>query len=147
MCARKTWTVQDEDAYRGPFNQRTAAPVLVVGNYWDPATNYDDAVSSAALLPNSRLLSSDSWGHTAYGTSACVTGAVDEYLLRGTLPAKGTVCVGDVQPFQPAPEETQRRAATQTRTERAPTELSEVAKLGPPAAGEPKLLPPVVALR
>ncbi|MEV6490696.1 alpha/beta hydrolase, partial [Actinoplanes sp. NPDC051633] len=28
MCARKTWTVQDEDAYRGPFNKRTAAPVL-----------------------------------------------------------------------------------------------------------------------
>ena len=30
------------------------------------------AVSTAALLPESRLLSSDSWGHTAYGTSACV---------------------------------------------------------------------------
>jgi pimeloyl-ACP methyl ester carboxylesterase len=146
QCARKTWTVEDEDAYRGPFNRRTEAPVLVVGNYWDPATNYNDAVSSAALLPNSRLLSSDSWGHTAYGTSECVTGAVDEYLLRGTLPARDTLCVGDVQPFQPLPEETRRGVATQTRTDRAPAELTEVAKLGPPA-GEPKLLPPVVALR
>jgi pimeloyl-ACP methyl ester carboxylesterase len=147
MCARDTWTVGDEDAYRGPFNRRTEAPVLVVGNYWDPATNYNDAVSSAALLPNSRLLSSDSWGHTAYGTSACVNNAVDEYLLRGTLPAEGTACVGDIQPYQPQPEETLRGAATENRTERAPTELSEVAKLDPPAAGEPKLLPPVVALR
>jgi hypothetical protein len=52
-----------------------------------------------------------------------------------------------VQPFQPLPEQTRRGAATQTRTERAPVELSEVAKLDPPAAGEPKLLPPVVPLR
>ena len=51
------------------------------------------------MLPNSRLLSSDSWGHTAYGTSACVTDAVDRYLLTRRVPAAGTTCVGDVQPF------------------------------------------------
>lgn len=143
MCARNSWTVQDEDAYRGPFNRRTSAPVLVVGNYWDPATNYNDAVSSAALLPNSRLLSSDSWGHTAYGTSACVTGAVDQYLLRGVLPAKGAVCVGDVQPF--ATSQDQRRTADAARTQRPATTLSGVAEQGLPAAGDPKQLPPVVA--
>jgi pimeloyl-ACP methyl ester carboxylesterase len=142
-CATNTWTVQDEDAYRGPFNRRTAEPVLVVGNYWDPATNYNSAVSSAALLPNSRLLSSDSWGHTAYGTSPCVTGAVDQYLLTGTLPVVGTVCVGDLQPFQ-----TQAKAkAVRGRAERAPTKLAEIAKLDPATAGDAKLLPPVVPLR
>ena len=94
QCARNSWTVRDEDAYTGPFNRRTAAPVLVVGNYWDPATNYEEAVSSAKLLPNSRLLSSTNWGHTAYGTSACATTAIDNYLLKGTLPAKGKVCRG-----------------------------------------------------
>ncbi|MFB9238532.1 alpha/beta fold hydrolase [Plantactinospora siamensis] len=99
ICARATWTVRDEDAYTGPFDRWTAAPVLVVGDYWDPATNYAGAVSAAALLPNSRLLSSDSWGHTAYGTSECVTGAVDAYLLSGTLPETLAVCVGDIQPF------------------------------------------------
>ena len=98
-CASRTWTVRDEDAYLGPFTARTANPVLVVGNYWDPATNYDGAVAAAALLPTSRLLSSDSWGHTAYGTSACVTGAVDTYLLTREVPAVGTTCTGDVQPF------------------------------------------------
>ena len=98
-CASSTWTVRDEDAYTGPFTRRTAAPVLVVGNYWDPATNYEGAVAAAGLLPRSSLLSSDSWGHTAYGTSACVTDAVDAYLLTGQTPAAGTVCTGDVQPF------------------------------------------------
>ncbi|MEV6032836.1 alpha/beta fold hydrolase [Nonomuraea sp. NPDC052116] len=67
-CAGSTWTVRDEDAYTGPFDRRTAAPVLVVGSFWDPATNYAGAVSTSRLLPNSRLLSSDNWGHTAYGS-------------------------------------------------------------------------------
>ncbi|MEH1099227.1 alpha/beta hydrolase [Micromonospora sp. CPCC 205561] len=137
-CARKTWTVRDSDAHTGPFNRRTAAPVLVVGNYWDPATNYRGAVSSARLLPNSRLLSSDSWGHTAYGTSACVTGAVDAYLLRGALPANGKVCVGDVQPFA-AP------AADPASTRRAESSKDALAAEGAPGRGEPKRLPPVVA--
>ncbi|WP_067499096.1 alpha/beta hydrolase [Actinoplanes sp. TFC3] len=99
FCAGKTWTVQDEDAYRGPFTRRTSAPVLFVGNDFDPATSYRQAVSAAKLLPGSRLLSSDNWGHTAYGTSACVTSAVDRYLLRGALPAAGTVCHSVSQPF------------------------------------------------
>jgi pimeloyl-ACP methyl ester carboxylesterase len=99
QCARKTWTVRDEDAYTGPWNRRTAAPVLFVGTWWDPATNYDDAVSASKRLPNGRLLSNTNWGHTSYGTSACATGAIDKYLLTGALPAKGTVCKGAYQPF------------------------------------------------
>ncbi|MEV4641036.1 alpha/beta hydrolase [Actinoplanes sp. NPDC049548] len=99
QCASDTWTVRDEDAYVGPFNRRTIAPVLVVGSYWDPATNYREAVSSAKLLPNSRLLTSDNWGHTAYGTGTCVTRAIDSYLLRVTLPAAGTICRSPMQPF------------------------------------------------
>jgi pimeloyl-ACP methyl ester carboxylesterase len=143
QCAGKTWTVQDEDAYRGPFNRRTAATVLVVGSYWDPATNYAEAVSSARLLPNSRLLSSDNWGHTAYGTGACATGTIDRYLLKGTLPAKGTVCRGVEQPFtlplvteDPA-DEPLIPVATK----------ADVAALGLPAAGEPKILPPIAGRR
>ncbi|PZG22201.1 peptidase S33 family protein [Micromonospora craterilacus] len=136
-CARDTWTVRDEDRYTGPFNRRTANPVLVVGNYWDPATNYKGAVASAKLLPNSRLLSSDSWGHTAYGTSACTTRAVDAYLLRLTLPKKGKVCVGDIQPFEDLLEP---EAAV-----RADSSKSDLAAQGAPRRGAPKQLPPVVA--
>jgi pimeloyl-ACP methyl ester carboxylesterase len=99
QCARNTWTVRDEDAYTGPWTTRTAAPVLVVGTKWDPATNYDDAVSASQRLPNARLLSNTNWGHTSYGSSTCADNAVDAYLLKGTLPARGTLCEGEYQPF------------------------------------------------
>ncbi len=102
QCARNTWTTQDEDVYRGPFDHRTAAPVLVVGDLWDPATSYDSAVKVARMLPNSRLVTSDSWGHGALLTSACVDNAVFDYLIDPLAPApKTTLCRGDVQPFAP----------------------------------------------
>ncbi len=97
QCARKYWTAADEDRYRGSFSRHTA-PVLIVGNYQDPATAYTAAVSTHRRMPNSWLLSSDSWGHTAYRTSQCVTGQVDAYLLDGTKPAEA-VCQGDYVPF------------------------------------------------
>jgi pimeloyl-ACP methyl ester carboxylesterase len=132
-CARSSWTVRDEDAYQGPWTKRTSGPVLVIGNYWDPATNYSEAVAVGKLLPNSRLLSSDSWGHTAYGTSACATGAMDAFLLTQALPRKGAVCRGDVQPFQ-AVSSTARVAAAAAGIKVAG---------GRPPAGSPKVLPPV----
>ncbi|BFU44533.1 alpha/beta hydrolase [Krasilnikovia sp. MM14-A1004] len=140
-CARNDWTVRDEDAYTGPFNRRTAHPVLVVGSYWDPATNYRDAVKAADLLPNSRLLSSDNWGHTAYGTSACATGYVDRYLLYRDLPKAGTVCEGDAQPFTTPIEQGEKSGLASFDLSTATPE--QVVAHGLPAPGEPKLLPPV----
>ncbi|GAA2520980.1 alpha/beta hydrolase [Pilimelia columellifera] len=107
-CATSVWKAKDEDAYRGPFDRVTAGPVLVVGNTWDPVTHPANAVAIATLLPNSRMLGSDSWGHTAYGTSRCVTRAIDHYLVTGAtdtvprpdaLPPPGLVCMGDRQPY------------------------------------------------
>ncbi|MBA3251448.1 MAG: alpha/beta fold hydrolase [Geodermatophilaceae bacterium] len=91
-----------EDRYTGPWTARTSGPVLVVGNYFDPATNYRGAVVNSQLLPNSRLLSYAGWGHTAYGLSECATAAMDAYLLDGTLPARGTVCPANPNPFEAA---------------------------------------------
>ena len=105
FCAQNAFSAQDEDRYRGSFTRRTVKPLLSVGNYWDPATRYESAVKAARLSPNSRLLSSDSWGHLAYGSSECVTSACGAYLVRLKLPAEGTVCVGDVQPFGDVEEE------------------------------------------
>jgi pimeloyl-ACP methyl ester carboxylesterase len=99
-CASSTWSVTAEDSYRGEFTHTTSAPVLVVGNYWDPATNYAGAVKAASLLPNSTLISSNSWGHTAYGTSNCVTKAVNTYLITGKAPTSTLKCTGDSQPFR-----------------------------------------------
>lgn len=101
-CAERTWTARDEDAYTGPLGADTAHPVLVLGSRWDPATPEDGARALAALLPGSRVVSSDSWGHTSFGTSACVTDAVTAYLLTLRMPARGTECTGDVQPFADA---------------------------------------------
>jgi pimeloyl-ACP methyl ester carboxylesterase len=97
-CAR--WPVND-DRYVGPWVTRTASPVLVVGNYYDPATDYDGAVSSNRLLLNSRLLSYAGWGHTAAysGRSECVDDYVSLYLLDGSLPPRGTVCPAAPNPF------------------------------------------------
>jgi pimeloyl-ACP methyl ester carboxylesterase len=101
QCARSIWTAHDEDVYRGPFDRRTSAPVLVIGNLWDPVTSYDSAVTVARMLPGSRLVSSDSWGHTALLTSACVDNTVWDYLTQPLAQApKITYCRGDVQPFQ-----------------------------------------------
>ncbi|HSK33172.1 MAG TPA: alpha/beta hydrolase [Propionicimonas sp.] len=98
QCATNYWKAKDEDAYRGTFKKRTASPVMIVGNYHDPATNYSGALAAKKLMPNSYLVKSDSWGHTAYGTSDCVTDRVDAYLLARTKPAD-SVCVGNVKPF------------------------------------------------
>jgi hypothetical protein len=104
QCATSTWTAQDPSAYRGPFNLRTSAPVLLIGARWDPATSFASAVQVSRLLPRSRLIASNSWGRTALLTSACVDRTVWDYLLRPQAPApKITRCRGDVQPFAPGP--------------------------------------------
>jgi pimeloyl-ACP methyl ester carboxylesterase len=95
-CA--AWPV-NQDRYTGPWSTRTANPVLVVGNRFDPATDYAGAQASARLLRNSRLLTYDGWGHTAFGRSACVTDAVVGYLVDGALPAPGTRCGANPNPF------------------------------------------------
>ncbi|HWS35265.1 MAG TPA: alpha/beta hydrolase, partial [Actinoplanes sp.] len=138
QCASSTWTVRDEDAYRGPFNKRTKAPVLIVGNYWDPATNYAASVSSSKLLPNSRLLSSNNWGHTAYGSGACVTNAMDRYLLTGKVPAKGTTCAADHQPF-----------TEPLSSGEEPDPDADLSKLSAVAPGKqlPPVVPPLAGIR
>ncbi|MGZ3144670.1 alpha/beta hydrolase [Lentzea chajnantorensis] len=89
------------DRYTGPWNARTSAPVLVVGNYFDGATDYRGAQAVARQLPNSRLLTYAGWGHTAYGVSACITDHMNAYLLDVKLPAAGTVCAANPNPHLP----------------------------------------------
>jgi pimeloyl-ACP methyl ester carboxylesterase len=145
QCAGDTWKVHDEDAYRGPFTKRTRNTVLVVGSYWDPATNYAGAVKTAKLMPNSRLLSSNNWGHTAYGTSSCADKYIDQYLLYRDLPAKGAVCVGDDQPFTTTPDDV--IAFSASRLDLSTASKAQIAAHGLPPAGTPKVLPPVAAFR
>jgi hypothetical protein len=73
--------------------------VLVVGNRNDPATRYQDAVSTSRLLGRSRLLTVAGWGHTSLFLSSCADAYVSRYLLTGRVPPKGTVCPVDEVPF------------------------------------------------
>jgi hypothetical protein len=99
-------------------------------------------------MPNSVLLRSDSWGHTAYGTSDCVTDRVDTYLLTGTVPGDtaDTVCVGDVQPFTTAAPEDDTNARSGTQVSSASTSTrtqSSTARTETVPVPSRKGLPPV----
>jgi pimeloyl-ACP methyl ester carboxylesterase len=100
ICA--SWPGHDADRYLGPFTKHSANPVLVIGNRWDPATRYEDAVSTSKILGNARLLSVSGWGHTSLFSSSCADSKASAYLLTGALPAKGTVCKPDAVPFASA---------------------------------------------
>ena len=88
-----------QDRYVGPWQAKTSAPVLVVGNFFDGVTDHAGARATSKLLKGSRLLSYAGWGHTAYGRSECTTEFIDAYLLRGALPPNGTVCPANPNPF------------------------------------------------
>lgn len=78
---------------RTALTAKGSAPILVVGTTGDPATPYEWAQSLNKQLSNSRLLTWKGWGHTAYGRADnCITKAVDNYLLSGTLPADNKTC-------------------------------------------------------
>jgi pimeloyl-ACP methyl ester carboxylesterase len=97
ICA--AWPTSDADRYTGPWDRRTANPVLVIGNLFDPATRYQGAVTAASLLPDSRLLTVHGWGHTSLFISQCADEAQARYLIDLQLPPAGTVCEQDHVPF------------------------------------------------
>jgi pimeloyl-ACP methyl ester carboxylesterase len=100
ICA--SWPGKDRDRYAGPFNRHTANDVLVIGNRYDPATRYQDAVSTARMLPDSTLVTLEGWGHTSLFLSACVDDHVNRYLLTGRAPARDVTCQPDAVPFASA---------------------------------------------
>lgn len=107
-CAGDAFTGEDEDAYTGPYDRFTTKAVMVVGNYWDPATNYDGAVETRETLGRSRLVSSDSWGHTAYGVSECATEKIDTYLISGSSPLKDSTCPAETEMFPDGEAQTRK---------------------------------------
>ena len=76
-----------------PASSTTTAPIVIVGNTYDPATPYAWARALSRQLPTSTLLTYVGDGHTAFGAgSACVDSAVNSYLVSGVPPAAGTRC-------------------------------------------------------
>jgi pimeloyl-ACP methyl ester carboxylesterase len=97
-CAQ--WPAFDSDRYAGPWNVRTANPLLVVGNTTDPATPYQGSLAMSRDLARARLLTVDGWGHTEFlNPSSCTQAYESAYLINGTLPPVGATCQPDQQPF------------------------------------------------
>ncbi|SDW46423.1 TAP-like protein [Amycolatopsis xylanica] len=96
------WPVKKPDVYRGPWRVETDTPVLVIGNYYDPATQYKFAQRMAGELGNARLLTVDAFGHCILGDALGVDKATAEYLVDLKVPAAGQVFQPNVQPFTSA---------------------------------------------
>jgi pimeloyl-ACP methyl ester carboxylesterase len=97
VCA--TWPLRDRDVYSGPWNRRTPNPVLVYGNYYDPATQYEFSRRMTRQLGNAQLVSVDAFGHTILGFSTCTDTIATNYLIELRQPGPGTVCPPNAQPF------------------------------------------------
>lgn len=68
---------------------RGTAPILITSTLHDPSTPVANARSLARQIDNSRLLTADTYGHTAYFNSACARDRITDYLLDGKLPKHG----------------------------------------------------------
>ncbi|WP_336213578.1 alpha/beta hydrolase [Nonomuraea sp. LPB2021202275-12-8] len=74
-------------------NATGSAPILVVGGKNDPATPYQWAPKLTSQLRTGTLVTYEGEGHGAYlSGSKCVAQLVDDYLINGKLPKKGTTC-------------------------------------------------------
>jgi pimeloyl-ACP methyl ester carboxylesterase len=68
-------------------------PVLIIGTTYDPATPIQWAFELAKQINNSTVLQWEADGHTAYRRgSKCVDEIVDQYLIAGNMPTRGTIC-------------------------------------------------------
>ncbi len=70
-----------------------AAPIVVIGTTRDPATPMKWAEDLADQLDSGVLIRRDGDGHTGYHAgNDCVDGAVEGYLIDGTVPEDGLSC-------------------------------------------------------
>ncbi len=94
------WQGHDADRYTGPWNRRTAAPILVLNSRFDPATSLSGAYAGAAQLAEARVVVIEGAGHSSmFVASTCAERTKREYLFTGELPPEGTVCAVDESPF------------------------------------------------
>ena len=73
-------------------------PILVVGLTNDSRTLYPWAQSLTDQLDNGHLLTVEGYGHVTFGSNACATAAMTDFLVNGTVPAEGTTCAAEPQP-------------------------------------------------
>ena len=86
------WPVKDPNPIN-KFVAQGAAPIVVVGTKYDPATPYKWALGLSSQLSSSVLLTYEGDGHTAYMRgSECIDKEIENYLVDGIVSAKNIVC-------------------------------------------------------
>lgn len=94
------WHGPDPDRYTGPWNRRTAAPILVLNTRHDPATPLPGAEEGAAQLADARVVVIEGAGHSSmFVPSSCAERVKREYLFTAQLPPENTGCAIDKSPF------------------------------------------------
>lgn len=76
----------------GAVKANGALPILVLGAVNDPLAPYEAVRALSGQLASATLLSWQSGRHGSYPASACISDAVDGYLLRQEQPPVGTLC-------------------------------------------------------
>ena len=81
-------------APRSRITAQGADPIVVIGTTHDPATPYSMAQGLSGQLASGVLVTVEGWNHTAYrrGANQCVTRAVEDYFVKGTVPTDGLMC-------------------------------------------------------
>lgn len=94
------WSARDADRYTGPWNRRTAAPILVLNSRFDPATPLSGAIAGAGQLADARVVVLEGAGHSSmYVASTCAEHLARDYFVSGVLPPEGIRCGIDRGPF------------------------------------------------
>ncbi len=86
------WPVKQ--AAKVSITGKGAGPIVVVGTTGDPATPLESTRKMAQGLEQGILIVVDANQHTGYGANNCVVKAVDDYLIKLTVPAKDLTCKG-----------------------------------------------------
>ena len=86
------WPVKQ--ASKVTITGKGSGPIVVVGTTGDPATPLDSTRKMALGLEQGILIVVDANQHTGYGANNCVVKAVDDYLIKLTVPANETTCKG-----------------------------------------------------
>ncbi|KAK1138264.1 hypothetical protein N8T08_003212 [Aspergillus melleus] len=98
ICAH--WKLAPKDRYSGDFRVKTKAPVLFIGNTFDPVTPLVSARNVSATFEGSVVLQHDGYGHVSLEqASVCTVRATQAYFRNGTLPGANTKCNVSTSPF------------------------------------------------
>ncbi|MFF1789028.1 alpha/beta hydrolase [Kitasatospora sp. NPDC058243] len=101
-CASWPAPARDAERFSGPWNKKTSNTVMVIGNLYDPATQYKFAQRMQQQLGNAVLVSVDSIEHCAVGRSQALNALVTRYLVDGTAPKPGQLLKPDAAIFPAA---------------------------------------------